>query len=117
VSVPTTDQVNLVVLAYVAGQKLSLGEAELNAALRRALFVFAAGGDLHRDPALEDPAVLELARDLDSPERRQNLAAAIEELDAEPEALDRLRDPEVAWRAYACALLAEALGEDEQGNG
>ena len=86
---------------------------ERNAALRRALFVFAAGGPLNRDPALDDPAVVELAGDLDSTERRAALAAAIERLDADPDALERLRDPDTAWRAYACALLAAALGEDE----
>jgi hypothetical protein len=86
---------------------------ERNAALRRALFVFAAGGPLNRDPELDDPAVVELAGDLDSTERRAALAAAIERLDADPDALERLRDPETAWRAYACALLAAALGEDE----
>jgi len=57
--------------------------------------------------------VIELAGDLESAERRAALAAAIERLDADPEALDRLRDPETAWRAYACALLADALAEDE----
>jgi hypothetical protein len=80
--------------------------------VRRALFVFAAGGDLNREPTLHDPAVLELAADLDAPERRQALSAAIDALDAGQDVLDRLRDPEVAWRAYACALLADALGED-----
>ena len=81
--------------------------------MRRALFVFAAGGPLNRDPALDDPAVSELAGDLDSEERRAALTAAIERLHADEEALERLRDPETAWRAYACALLADALGEDE----
>jgi hypothetical protein len=57
--------------------------------------------------------VSELAGDIDSAERRAALAAAIERLDADAEALERLRDPETAWRAYACALLADALGEDE----
>jgi len=90
-----------------------LDEAERNAALRRALFVFAAGGALEREPALDDPAVLELARDLDSPERRAALAAAVERVDASPPALERLRDEETAWRAYACSLLAEALGEED----
>lgn len=99
-------------LAYVAGREIPLREAELNAALRRALLVFAAGGDLHRDPTLDDPAVLELARDLDTPQRREHLVAAIKRLDAEPEALERLRDPDVAWRAFACGLLADALGEE-----
>jgi hypothetical protein len=59
-----------------------------------------------------DPAVLELARDLDSEERRAALAAAVERLDVDPPALARLRNPDIAWRAYACGLLADALGED-----
>jgi hypothetical protein len=83
-----------------------VSEEERNAALRRALFVFAAGGDLHRDPTLTDLAVLELAADLDSPERRQALLAA-------SDVLERLQNPDLAWRAYACGLLADALGEDE----
>lgn len=98
--------VDLIVAAYVAGQEVPLSEEERNAALRRALFVFAAGGDVHRDPTLDDPAVLELARDLDSPERRDALLGA-------SEVLQGLRDPELAWRAYACGLLADALGEEE----
>jgi hypothetical protein len=57
--------------------------------------------------------VNELAADLDSEERRAALTAAIERLDANADALERLRDPDTAWRAYACALLADALGEDE----
>jgi hypothetical protein len=73
--------------------------------VRRALFVFAAGGDLHREPALDDPAVSELARDLDTPERREALVAASAELAA-------LEDDDLAWRAYACGLLADALGEE-----
>jgi hypothetical protein len=95
----------------VAGQQIPVIEEELNAAVRRALFVFAAGGDLHREPTLDDPAVLALARDLDSDERRAALAAAVQGLDAEPGVLRRLQDPELAWRAYACGLLADALGE------
>jgi hypothetical protein len=73
--------------------------------VRRALLVFAAGGDLHREPALDDPAVLELACDLDTPERRAALLAASEQLAA-------LGDDERAWRAYACGLLADELGEE-----
>jgi hypothetical protein len=76
--------------------------------------VFASGGDLHREPTLDDPAVHELARDVDSPARRAALAAAIERLDVDPQLLERLREPELAWRAYACGLLAEALGEEEE---
>jgi hypothetical protein len=102
----TPSDVDLVVAAYIAGQQVPLTEAERNAAVRRALLVFAAGGGLQRDPQLDDPAVLELARDLDTPERRGALLAASEELTA-------LRDDELAWRAYACGLLADALGESE----
>jgi hypothetical protein len=85
---------------------------ERNAALRRALFVFAAGGDLRRDPTLDDPAVQELARDVDSPERRAALTAAIEQSDADPGLVERLRDPQLAWQAFACGLLADALGDE-----
>jgi hypothetical protein len=91
-----------------------LEDTDRNAAIRRALLVFAAGGGLEREPTLNDPAVLELARDLDSPARREALATAVEQLEADSEALERLREPETAWRAYACGLLADALGEDEE---
>jgi hypothetical protein len=56
--------------------------------------------------------VLELAADLDSPVRRKALVGAIGSLDADPQLIERLADPEVAWRAYACGLLADALGEE-----
>ena len=72
--------------------------------MRRALLVFTAGGDLHLEPTLEEPAVRELAADLDTPERRAALLGASEQL-AEV-------DAEIAWRAYACGLLADALGEE-----
>jgi hypothetical protein len=115
VSAPTTSDedadVDLVVNAYVAGQQIGVTEHELNAAIRRALFVHAAGGDLQREPTLDDPAVLELARDLQSEDRRAALAAAVERLEADEATRARLRDPEVAWRAYACGLLADALGD------
>jgi hypothetical protein len=91
----------------VAGQHIALGDEERDAALRRALFVFAAGGDVRRDPALADPAVRELAADLDSPQRREALLAA-------SATLRELHDVDLAWRAYACGLLAAALGEDEE---
>lgn len=69
------------------------------------MLVFAAGGDLNREPSLDDPAVLELARDLYTPERRDALLAASPQLAT-------LDDPDFAWRAYACGLLADALGEE-----
>ena len=44
---------------------------------------------------------------LDRPERRAELTAALESLRAGTEAL--LADPELAWRAFACGLLAEEV--------
>lgn len=102
----TTD-LDLVVEAYIAGQHVPLTDEERNAAVRRALLVFAAGGDLHREPTLDDPAVIELAADLDSPQRRDALLGASAKL-------VQLDDSDLAWRAYACGLLADALGEDEE---
>jgi hypothetical protein len=58
--------------------------------------------------------VVELARDLDTAARREAFSAAVGRLEGEPAVLERLRDRELAWRAYACALLAEALGEDAE---
>lgn len=108
-----TDGVELVVTAYVAGRRIEIDEAERNAAVRRALLVFAAGGDARREPALDDPAVLELARDLDTPRRRSALAASLTVLDPDPVARTLLADPELAWRAFACGLLADAIGGDD----
>lgn len=79
-------------------------DEEQHASVRRALLVHAAGGDPHRDPALDSPAVLTLARDLDAPDRRQALLAAL------PASMRT--DEERAWRAFACSLLAEALGDE-----
>jgi hypothetical protein len=104
-STPPEPDLALVVEAYVAGRHIPLTEEERNAAVRRALLVFAAGGDLHREPSLDDPAVLELARDLDTPERRDALVAASGQLAS-------LESPDLAWRAFALGLLAEALGEE-----
>ena len=74
--------------------------------------MFAAGGQLGREPGLDDPAVLELAADLDAPARRSALGAALEQLDPNTDVLRLRADPELAWRAFACALLADALGEE-----
>jgi hypothetical protein len=61
---------------------------------------------VHRDPTLDEPAVIELARDLDGPDRRAALMAALARAEG---AAALLADPDLAWRAYACALLADEL--------
>jgi hypothetical protein len=109
------------VLAYVAGAGVDLPDAELNEARRRALLLLAVGGDPHRELGVDDRAVKSLAVDLWSEERRDALVAALDELALQARELPRVRetvislvrDPELAWRLYALALLAEELGDDE----
>jgi hypothetical protein len=105
-------------LAYVAAQLLALDEVELAAARRRAIFVLAAGGDPHRELDPDSPAVASLARDLDSPELRADLARTLGAL-ADPDrpatstAIDELvADGDLALRTLATALLAEELVEE-----
>jgi hypothetical protein len=106
-----------VLLAFVAGREVELPEDELRPARRRAMLVLAAGGDPHRELEIDSRAVLVLARDLDSPERRQALRAGLVALRAEARGLEQVSrvldeleaDADVAWRAFACALLAEEL--------
>jgi len=108
------------VLVWLVLADVPVDEAELNAARRRAMLVLAAGGDPHRDLAPDDVAVERLAQELDGPERRGALAAALDGLaagadglPAVTEALDALRgDQELAWRVYALALLADELADE-----
>ena len=104
-------------LALVARDSVDLDEAELGAAIRRALLVLASGGNLQRELALDDRAVAGLAADLDDPARRVELEAALrglrataDELPEAATALDSLlADGDRAWRALAAALLADEL--------
>lgn len=106
-------------VASVAGRDVSVDEAELRAAGRRALLVLAAGGDPSRGLDLDGPAVTRLAEELDEPERREELedglfrllesATGLPHVSEAVRALLSARD--VAWRAYACSLLAEQLGD------
>ena len=111
----------VVVLASVAGTEVPLDGEERAGAVRRALLLLAAGGDPNRGLALEGRAVGALATDLDDPARREILASGLAGLASDAqglphvsEALHGLLDaPDVAWRAYACSLLATELdGED-----
>jgi hypothetical protein len=104
-------------LALVAGRDLEVDDAELGPALRRAMLLLAAGGDPHRDLELDGRAVTALAAELDSPERRAEISRGLEGLHGDAEGLltvspaldDLLLDASLAWRAYACALLAGEL--------
>ena len=107
-----------VVLCWLVQNEITLDDDELNAARRRAMFVLAAGGDPHRDVDLDSIAAERLADELDTPERRAQLAAALEQLPADDlpavtAAVDALRaDPELAWRSFALSLLADELADE-----
>jgi hypothetical protein len=107
-----------VVLCWLVRDEVGLDEDELNAARRRAMFVLAAGGDPHRELELDSIAGERLAEELDTPARRSELAAALDalptdDLPAVAAAVEALRaEPDLAWRTFALALLADELAEE-----
>ena len=109
----------LVVLASVAGESVVLDEERRGAATRRALLLLTAGGDPSRGLDLHGRAVTALADDLRDADRQLALETAISDLRGPAAGLPHVSEalrallgaPDVAWRAYACALLAEELGE------
>lgn len=107
-----------VVLCWLVQHEIPIDIGELNAARRRAMFVLAAGGDPHRDIGLDSIAAERLADELETPDRRVRLAAALEELPADglptvTAAVESLRaDSELAWRSFALSLLADELADE-----
>jgi hypothetical protein len=109
-------------LSLIAGRAVGLDENQLRGARRRATQLLATGGDPRRESGLEleGRAVGALAEDLDHPARREALAAGLAELrrtaDGLPRVVDRVdrlsSDPDLAWRWFACILLAEELEDD-----
>ncbi len=110
----------VVTVTSVAGRDLKVDPEEVRGAGRRALLVLAAGGDPSRGLDLDGPAVLGLASDLDAPERREALEDGLFRLLEDAKGLPHVSEvgqaliaaPDLAWRAYACSLLAEELVED-----
>jgi hypothetical protein len=106
-------------LAWLAGQAVEPDRQELHATLRRAELLLAAGGDPRRELELDGRAVTAVAADLDDPAARDQLEDALARLTADSEGLAAVSDglarlrsqPDLAWRCYACALLAEAIGD------
>jgi hypothetical protein len=104
-------------LALLAAPDPLVEPDELNPALRRAMLLLAAGGDPHRELELEGRAVSTLAAELDRPERRAEVSRGLEALHGNAAGLANvspalealLLDAGLAWRAYACALLADEL--------
>ena len=105
------------VLAFLAGRDILIGDDELAPARRRAMLLLAAGGDPHRELDVDGRAVTALADGLAATERQAALTAGLVALQAQAQRLERVSatvaglvaDPALAWRAYACALLADEL--------
>ena len=108
----------LVVLCWLVREHVSIEEADLNAARRRAMFVLAAGGDPYRDLGFDSVAAERLAVELDTPDRRAELGTALEDLPAEElpavsGAVESLRaEPDLAWRCFALSLLADEIADE-----
>ena len=108
----------LVALVWLCLPELSIPDDELNGARRRAMFVLAAGGDPHRELDLDSVAAERLAAELDTPERRKALHAALSGLPAEGlPAVSQgvsalLAEQDAAWRCLGLALLADELTEE-----
>ena len=108
------------ILCFFAGRAVTIDGDELNAALRRAELLLAAGGDPHRPLDPFGRAATALADDLDAPERRAQLREALESLREEVAGLRGAReslglllaDDTLAWQTFATSLLAEALADD-----
>lgn len=109
----------LTALCFVAGGQVELDEAERHATLRRAELLLAAGGNPRRELDLDDRAVTAVADDLDSEAARAQLLSGLEALGPETADLaetDAARqrlvaDPDLAWRCFARALLADATSD------
>jgi len=112
-----TEGADPVSVAWLAGSRVAVGEDELRGSLRRAVLLLATGGDPLRDLDLDGRAVTALAGELDRRRRREELHEGLTRLDRKAAGLPRveqaigllLREPELAWRAYAAGLLAEEL--------
>jgi hypothetical protein len=104
-------------LALLGGQAIELDEEELRGARRRAVQLLAAGGDPRREPEPDGRAVTALAADLASPERQATLTEGLDSLRAATEGLPQVssrlarltENDELAWRWFACTLLADEL--------
>jgi len=108
------------ILCFFAGRGVAIDDDELNAAIRRAELLLAAGGDPHRALDPFGRAATALADDLDAPARRAALQRGLEALRDEVAGLRGARealalllgDDDLAWKVYATSLLAEALAEE-----
>jgi hypothetical protein len=110
----------VVVLATVAGRDVHVDEDEARGAARRALLLLSTGGDPDRGLDLHGRAVSAMADDLRTVDRQIALEEGLRQLRVQAEGLPHVSEalhglteaPDVAWRAYAAGVLAQALEED-----
>jgi hypothetical protein len=110
--------VGIVVLASVAGREVHIEPDVVQGAARRALLVLAAGGGPERGLDLNGRAVHAMADELRTVDRQLALERGLDDVKAQAKGLSHVSEavaalratPDVAWRAYACSLLAEELG-------
>ncbi len=111
----------IVTLAAVAGGGIELDRGAVQGAARRSLLLLAAGGDPARGLDLNGRAVQSLADELDAPAGRAALVEGLVQLRGQAGGLPHVSEaiygmldaPEVAWRAFACSLLAQELAEGD----
>jgi hypothetical protein len=112
--------VGIVVLASVAGREVHIEPDVVQGAARRALLVLAAGGGPERGLDLNGRAVHAMADELRTVDRQLALERGLDDVKAQAKGLSHVSEavaalratPDVAWRAYACSLLAEELGQE-----
>jgi hypothetical protein len=108
------------VLALIAGRDVELEPDEVRGAQRRGVQLLAAGGDPQRGLDVEGRAVVAVAKDLDTAERRRVLGSGLASLRETaaglPQVLARIdalaADPDAAWRWFALTVLAEGLSPE-----
>ena len=113
--------ITIVVLAAAAGEEIAIPPAEVHGAVRRALLLLAAGGDPQRGLDLNGRPVTALADELRTADRQIALERALSRLKPLANGLPHVSEalhglmhaPEIAWRAFASSLLADALGADD----
>lgn len=110
----------LAALAWLASHSAGLEEGALHGARRRAVLLLAAGGDPRSGLVLEGRAAGSLAVELEAATSWTELRGQLERLQGEAGELplvsaalgELASDASLAFRALACALLAEELDQD-----
>jgi len=107
-------------LVVGAGRYLTFPDEDLRGSVRRALLLLATGGDPQRGLELDGRAVTALAAELERDDRTAGLLDELSEIQRTASDLPLVSralaslsaEPELAWRSFAAALLAEELAED-----